>query len=252
MKNTIFVAAAFLTLTGCRSSYQMAEINRSRILVDARYDSQPDETAARFLEPFKQQVDSIMGPVVGRISHDLIVDRPESELSNLLADILMWAAPQYGEHPVLGVYNMGGIRANLVRGNVTYGDVLDVAPFENKIAFTTLSGETLMKLFRQIAKRGGEGLSHGAELVITEDGQLLSARLNGQEIDPKADYRVTTIDYLLGGNDGMSALNEGRQVVSPQEARNNTRVVIVNYFKEKSAKGELVDAKIEGRITIKR
>ena len=65
-------------------------------------------------------------------------DRPESDLSNLLADILVWAAKDYGESPVLGIYNMGGIRADLTKGDVTYGDVLDVAPFENKICFTTL------------------------------------------------------------------------------------------------------------------
>ena len=31
------------------------------------------------------------------------------------------------------MYNKGGIRADLTKGDVTYGDILDVAPFENKI-----------------------------------------------------------------------------------------------------------------------
>lgn len=246
----IFGLATFFLLAGCKSNYQLTGVERTRIVVDSRYDQQPDDAAVRFLTPFKQQVDSIMGPVVGRITHDMAGKRPESDLSNLLADILIWASPDYGEQPVLGVYNMGGIRASLTRGAVTFGDVLDVAPFENKIAFTTLSGETLMKLFRQIAKRGGEGVSRGAELVITQDGKLVSARLHGKEIVPTADYRVATIDYLLGGNDGMSALNEGKNVVSPQEKSNNTRFIIVNYFKEKTAKGEAVDAQVEGRIKI--
>ena len=240
-----------LTFVSCRSHYHLAGIERTRIVMDNRYDRQPDEAAARFLAPYKHQVDSVMGPIMGRVAHNMAPERPESDLSNLLSDILVWAAAEYGEQPVLGIYNMGGIRASLTRGNVTYGDVLDIAPFENKIAFTTLSGETLLKLFRQIAKRGGEGVSRGCELVITKDGQLVSARLHGQEIDPQADYRVTTIDYLLGGNDGMSALNEGRDVNSPQEKRNNTRFIIMNYFKMMAAKGEAVDAKVEGRIKVK-
>ena len=240
-----------LTFVSCRSHYHLAGIERTRIVMDNRYDRQPDEAAARFLAPYKHQVDSVMGPIMGRVAHNMAPERPESDLSNLLSDILVWAAAEYGEQPVLGIYNMGGIRASLTRGNVTYGDVLDIAPFENKIAFTTLSGETLLKLFRQIAKRGGEGVSRGCELVITKDGQLVSARLHGQEIDPQADYRVTTIDYLLGGNDGMSALNEGRDVNSPQEKRNNTRFIIMNYFKMMAAKGEAVDAKVEGRIRVK-
>ena len=240
-----------LTFVSCRSHYHLAGIERTRIVMDNRYDRQPDEAAARFLAPYKHQVDSVMGPIMGRVAHNMAPERPESDLSNLLSDILVWAAAEYGEQPVLGIYNMGGIRASLTRGDVTYGDVLDIAPFENKIAFTTLSGETLLKLFRQIAKRGGEGVSRGCELVITKDGQLVSARLHGQEIDPQADYRVTTIDYLLGGNDGMSALNEGRDVNSPQEKRNNTRFIIMNYFKMMAAKGEAVDAKVEGRIRVK-
>ena len=237
-------------LSACTSHYQLAGVQRTCIVVDSRYDAHPDAAAAAFLAPYKHQVDSIMGPVVGIVARDMTSDRPESSLSNLLSDILVWASAEYGEEPVLGIYNMGGIRASLVKGEVTYGDVLDVAPFENKIAFTTLTGEQLLKLFRQIAHRGGEGVSHGCELVINRQGELLSARLHGKEIDPQADYRLATIDYLLGGNDGMSAMNEGRNILSPQAVSNNTRFIIMNYFKEKAAKGEVVDAKIEGRIKI--
>jgi 2',3'-cyclic-nucleotide 2'-phosphodiesterase (5'-nucleotidase family) len=249
-----FQIAGFLAATliagSCKSHYQLAGVERSRIVVDSRYDSHPDAAAAAFLAPYKHVVDSVMGPVMGVVAHNMHAQRPESDLSNLLADILVWAANDYNEHPVLGVYNMGGIRADLTKGEVTYGDILDVAPFENKIAFTTLSGETLMKLFRQIARRGGEGVSHGTELVISADGQLRSARLHGKEIDPAASYRVTTIDYLIGGNDGMPALGEGTDVVSPQEPSNNTRFLIMNYFKDKYSRGEAINAKVEGRITV--
>ena len=252
MNKKLFIGTVFnaLMLSACSSHYQLADIQRTRIIVDNRYDATPDAAASAFLAPYKHQVDSIMGPVVGFVAHAMEAKRPESDLSNLLSDILVWAAAEYGEKPVLGIYNMGGIRASLGQGEITYGDVLDVAPFENKIAFTTLSGELLLKLFRQIAHRGGEGVSHGCELVINKQGELLSARLHGKEIDPQTEYRVATIDYLLGGNDGMSAMNEGRDIQSPQAVSNNTRFIIMNYFKEKAAKGEAVDAQVEGRIKI--
>ena len=184
-------------------------------------------------------------------------DRPESDLSNLLADILIWSAKDYNEQPVFAVYNMGGIRADLTKGVVTYGDVLDVAPFENKICFTTLTGEKLMEVFRQIASHGGDGVSKGVELVVKMDdkgekGELLSARLHGQEIDPQAEYRVATINYLLEGNDGIPSLRDGKDVVSPKEASNNTRFLIMNYFRDMQAKGIVVDSKVEGRIKVKK
>jgi len=231
--------------------YQLAGIERTRIIVDSRYDQAPDARAVQFLAPFKRVNDSIMGPVMGVVAHNMHADRPESDLSNLMADILVWASKDYGEQPVMGLYNMGGIRADLTKGEVTYGDVLDVAPFENKICFLTLSGDKMLRLFQQIARRGGEGVSHGVEMVISKDGgKLVSVRLHGQEINPQANYRITTINYLLEGNDGMPALREGTDVVAPEDASNNTRFLIMNYFKDKYARGEIVDAKVEGRIRV--
>ena len=45
----------------------------------------------------------------------MVAHRPESDLSNLLADIMVWAARDYNEKVDFGVYNMGGIRAALSR-----------------------------------------------------------------------------------------------------------------------------------------
>ena len=239
------------TATACTSHYKLASTTHTRIVVDQRYDAHPDQTAANFLAPYKQKVDSIMGPVVGTVAHDMDVTRPESDLSNLLSDILVWASKDYNEHPVFGVYNMGGIRAALSKGNVTYGDVLDVAPFENKICFLTLTGEKVLELFSQMAVRGGEGVSHGVELVISSNGKLVSALLHGKPIDPKGSYRIATIDYLAQGNDGMTAFKAGTDLVAPSEEHNNTRFIIINYFKEKSKQGVSVSARTEGRIKVK-
>ena len=250
-RQLVYGVFATLLLGSCAPKhYQLAGVERTRIIVDSRYDQNPDEAAAQFIAPYKKVNDSIMALIMGRVAHNMYPDRPESDLSNLLSDILVWASKDYNEQPVLGIYNMGGIRADLIKGDVTYEDVLSIAPFENKIAFTTLSGESLLKLFRQIAHRGGEGVSKGTELVITKDGQLVSARLHGQEIDPKADYRVVTIHYILQGNDGMTAFTEGKDEVSPEDASNNSRYLIMNYFKDKYARGEEVDAQVEGRIKI--
>ena len=243
--------AVMAMVSACRSHYQLVGVERTRIIVDSRYDQNPDQKAAEYLAPFKRVNDSIMGPVMGVIAHNMHSQRPESDLSNLLADILVWAAKDYNEEPVLGIYNMGGIRADLTKGEVTYGDLLDVAPFENKICFITLTGESLLKVFGQMAKKGGEGVSRGLELVIEGPegkGKVKSVRLHGKEIDPKAEYRIATINYLIEGNDGMPSLREGTNVVAPDAASNNTRYLIMNYFRDKHAKGEVVDSKVEGRI----
>ena len=242
---------SMLLLASCKQHYEVASMQRSRILVDSRYDARPDQKAADFLKPYKHQVDSVMGPVVGQSARYMTAQRPEGTLSNLLADILVWAGKDYGEKPDFGIYNMGGVRADLPKGKVTYGDVLDVAPFENKISFITLKGDVLLELFGQIAKTGGEGMSRAVRLVITKDGQLVSATINGEPIDPQKEYRVTTIDYLLGGTDKMEAFKKGTNINAPKDVSNNTRFIIINYFREMQKQGKVVDAEIEGRVTVK-
>ena len=240
-----------MTMTACRHHYEVVGVERSRILIDSHWDATSDAEVAAFLAPYKHDVDSVLGPIVGHVARNMTPYRPESALSNLLPDILMWAAKNYNEEPVFAVYNVGGIRADLTRGTVTYGDVLDIAPFENKIAFTTLKGAEVLELFQQIAKRGGEGVSSAVRMVITKNGELVSVTLNGEEIDPQKDYRIATIDYLLGGNDQMSAFTKGHDVNSPQEASNNTRFIIMDYFRTMEKAGIVVDSKIEGRVVIK-
>lgn len=252
MKKRFFLIAALtLSLATYAQRYEVSGVTRTRLVVDSRLDSQPDAAAAAFMQPYKAHVDSVMSPVVGEIDHYMEARRPESELSNLLADVLLWGGQAYNEHPDMALYNMGGIRAAFAKGTVTYGDVVDVAPFENKISFLTLSGEKLLQLFREIAAVGGEGVSHGVEMVITRDRKLVSVRLNGKEIDPAGSYRISTLDYLAHGNDHLDAFKDKTDFVSPQDESNNVRYIIEKYFRDKMARGEVVNAKIEGRIVVK-
>lgn len=251
-RKTVFLALVpMLLLASCKSHYEVASVQRTRILIDARYDAQPDQKAAEFLKPYKHIVDSVMGPVVGKSARYMTAQRPEGTLSNLLSDILVWAAKDYNEKVDFGVYNMGGVRADLPKGEVTYGDVLDVAPFENKISFITMSGADVLELFSQMASVGGEGVSGSVRMVITKDGKLVEAKINGEPVDPAKDYRVTTIDYLLGGTDKMEAFRKGRDINAPKEVTNNTRFIIMNYFREMTKQGKVVDSEIEGRVVVK-
>lgn len=238
--------AAALMMTGCKTHYEVSQVTRSRILIDSKYDNSTSEAAA-FLAPYAQKVDSLMSPVVGYAASDMSAHRPESSLSNLLSDILVWGSSRFNETPHFAVYNMGGIRAALSKGKVTIGDVVDVAPFENKLCLLTLKGSDVLELFAQIASVGGEGVSKGVALVIDANRQLVSATLNGKPIDPNADYRIATLDYLAQGNDKLEAMKKHTNLLSPQTEDNNVRFIIMDYFRAHKT----VDATTEGRIIIK-
>lgn len=251
---SIFIALGVAALaTSCKSHhYAMESAIFSSLLVDSRYDANTPADVTAFMAPYKASVDSAMSPVVGCVACDMSADRPESKLSNLLADILVWAGKDFGEKPVMGLYNIGGIRASLSKGDVTKGDILDVAPFENKLCFMTLKGSQLTTLFQQIAGTGGEGVSGSVRSEITEDGKLVSLTINGEAVNPDADYRVATIDYLAEGNDGLKVLKDGTDRRILTDKSNNLRIIIENFFREKAKAGIAVDSKVEGRIAIKK
>ena len=252
MRKRLMVACVTLSMVcaSCVHQYQLTNIQRTQIVVDRRYDATHDKAVEKLMRPYKENVDSLMAPVVGRVAREMTVRRPESTLSNLLADILVWGGKKAHDAPDFGVYNMGGIRAALTKGDVTIGDVVDVAPFENKLCLLTLTGTQVMRLFEQMASVGGEGVSREVRLVITKDGRLKSALVDGRKVNPDAKYRIATLDYLAQGNDKLEAFKHKTDVVSPQVYENNVRFIIMDYFRERTAKHEEVDAKVEGRIVV--
>lgn len=230
---------------------RVTSVEYERLTVDEGLDGDVDSALTAVLAPYKACVDSLMCPVVGSSASEMSAYRPESELSNLLADILVDAAERIGQRADFGIYNMGGIRAALPKGTVTRGDVLDVAPFENKLCIATLSGEAVMQLFENIAASGGEGVSASVRLQIGGDGTLKSALLRGEEIVPTAQYHVATLDYLAQGNDGLTAFKQATKLRTMDGDDYNVRYIIERYFIRAMESGEQVEGAVEGRITVR-
>lgn len=248
-KQPFYLLMSVMVMTSCATHhYQVEAIKHNRILIDKRYDNATDSKAEAFIAPYKSKVDSIMSPIVGRSAQYLFAKRPESNLSNLLCDILVWGGKIYNEKPEFALYNIGGMRAGISEGIVTFGNVIDVAPFENKICFFDMTGKDVRRLFEQVAFRHGEGVSRGVNLVITKDGKLVSAKIHGEEIDDARVYRIASIDYLAQGNDGLTALKNKTNVNSPKDESNNIRYIIMDYFRELATQGKAAEAKVEGRI----
>ena len=252
MKKFLFVSLAICMIahTSCAQNYRVARVEKTRILVDSKLDSDSDNSTASFLIPYKHSVDSIMSPVLGRIECSADINRPESKMTNLMADIMLWAGQLYGEKVDVGVYNFGGIRSTMAAGDVTFGDVMAVSPFENHICFLTLTGDALAELFSQMAFTGGECVSKGVRLAFTKDGKLSSATLNGKPIVPERKYRIATIDFLAQGNDKMLAFKKKTDYVSYDTAEHNAREVIAKYFTYMKQHGIKVEPKVEGRAVV--
>ena len=85
-------------------------------------------------------------------------------------------------------------------GTVRRGDIILISPFQNKLALLTLKGRDLMELFRNIAAVKGEGVSHEVALVVSKEGKLISARLNGKKIKNKKQQNEEIKKYNLNNS----------------------------------------------------
>ena len=240
------LVAGMCLLGACSSSYSLVSVEGGRIPVSEVYDANPDEQAALILKPYQQHIDSLMKPVIGHAEAKLTAYRPESPLSNLIADILCEsAALKTGVKADVGVMNMGGIRNLLNQGEITFSSIYEISPFQNALVVVTVTGDVLLELFEQIAAVHGEGIS-GAQLEISKDGKLLSAKVGGKEVDEQSEYRIATIDYLAEGNDHMEAFRKATEKTVPENAI--LRDLFIEYVKRCEAGGRPVTAKVEGRI----
>lgn len=218
-----------------------------RIEITNALDKQPDTIAMHTLAPYKLAVDSMRAPILGESAMAMQSGRPESLLSNFVADVLRESSFLAGCKADIGLCNMGGLRSSMPKGIITYGDVLEIAPFENRLCVVTLRGDKLIELMEQIAAVGGEGIS-GIQLVISKSGILISANIDGHPINKGRLYSIATLDYLAEGNDRMYALRDHEGIVKTEYA---VRDVLIDYIRDESAQGRKIESKIEGRILVK-
>jgi 5'-nucleotidase len=107
--------------------------------------------------------------------------------------------------------NAGGLRADIPAGELTYGQVYEVLPFDNNVAMLTLNGDELLRLLRTAyGNRRGVLQISGIKVQLTRCrglNRLRSATLdNGTPILPDRMYRVALTDFMARGGDGLNSV----------------------------------------------
>lgn len=216
------------------------------IPVNSRLDSKIDKDFSDIIDVYSATVTEKMSEVIGNCPYAIRKGNPESPLGNLTADGLIWMAKEYYNVDAdVSLYNTGGIRAEISKGELTLGDVYAVYPFDNVLSVLTLKGKDMKTLFDHVASGGGMPVNKAVKLVISNN-KVKSVTINGQPIDENKTYKVATIDYLV---------NTGRYGLDNAITRNDSAEIIRDwfgeYFRHLSAQnnGKITAAK-DGRITI--
>ncbi len=233
--------------TASIANYKIVSAAGEPEAMDDRWDATPDAKAKELLATYRTKVDSVMALACGTSDVSMEPMKPESALSNWIADILREASLHHAGHEAdVAVFNIGAIRQAITKGEVTYGNFYQLLPFDNACFVVTLTGKQLKQLFREMATAGGEAVS-GARITAAADKTLLTATVGDKEIDEDANYRVATTDYVAEGNGGLVTMKEA---VDRYEMGTDLRSLVIDHVKSLTQRGEAIHGEKDGRFII--
>jgi len=163
---------------------------------DAAVQKIVDEALARAGERRGEK----LGPVVsGAITRSYA---NESALGNWFTELMLAAQPD----AQVALTNGCGLRADVPAGELTYGQLFEAMPFDNRFALVRVSGAQLRTMITTNLQRGAGILSWAglAAIARCKDGKLdVQVRVHGKPLVETTTYTIVTSDFLASGGDGL-------------------------------------------------
>lgn len=188
-------------------------------------DVTPDYDVASIVSTYNTLSAPLANRVVGHITADLPASSVdftigESYLGDVIADAQLEATKSAGA--VAAFMNPGGIRADLLNGQVTYAQAFAVQPFANLLVTEDVTGQNLKDaLEAQYAADGtskilqiSNGVSYTFDPAAAIGSRISDVTINGAPLDLKATYRVTINNFVAGGGDGFAPFALGTNRVT--------------------------------------
>lgn len=205
-----------------------------------------DPAFVRLYAPYKQQLDAGMNRVVGRTAVALTKpgNVPETLLGNFFADALLTEGRKLHPEAEFSFGTKGGLRTELMQGDITVGHLFELMPFENELVVLELSGASVLQLAQFAASTGGQPMA-GMRLHIA-NGHAADIRIGGAPLDTARTYTLVTYDYLANGGDNSRGLENP---VNRINLGKKVREALIDYVSGLSHDGQHINTKLDGRIT---
>ena len=177
---------------------------------------QPDPRTAALVKEYKDRIAPVANRVVGTAAKDISTTATpagESPMGDLIAD---------GQREFAGAdfafMNPGGIRAPIAAGEVTYGELFTVQPFDNQVVKMRLTGEQVYRVLEQQFGADGRtrilqvsGLEFSYNSTNPAGQRITGVTLpDGPPIDRNATYTVAANSFIATGGDGFTVFKEGQ------------------------------------------
>ena len=177
-------------------------------------------------KPYKIKIDNEMNEVLAYSKQDLKKGQPESLLGNWTTDVCLVIAQQIYEREIdVAMFNNGGLRSSLSKGNVTKGDMFKLMPFENELVVVDLNKKDFQLLAEYYKKTGGQPISFSNDFNL------------GDSI-----FSILTTDYLANGGDKMIFYKNKEYTSTNLKMRD----ALINYCNQT----DTIDSKLDNRNLI--
>jgi 5'-nucleotidase len=228
-------------------------VNKSAAIVTTWADTgpglTPDPKAQSLMDAADAKVATLTQQVVGQAAGEITrvqSDAGESALGNLIAD---------SQRAAMGTdfafMNPGGIRDDIHAGDVTWGQLYTIQPFNNYLVKINMTGQQIYDVLEQQFAGPNQpytkmlqisGLTYTWDNSKDLGGKIVEVRKNGTPIEKTATYSVTVNNFLQGGGDNFTVFQSGTNpLVGPVDLD-----ALVTYIKSLT---QPFNAVIEGRIT---
>ena len=248
-KNSILALVVVFVFACCKSqtvvqpekqlsfSYQLQPI-------DARFDTHPDSATTAILNNYKPQMDALMNVVIGESEEEIAAPKNwQSPICFFTTNALLEIANTLHLQADFSLYNIGGIRAGMPKGDIRLYDIYAVFPFDNDIVVITIQGKYIRELMEMFAKKNPQLMANVA--IVFSQNRLKSMRINDEELNDEKMYRVVTNNFVAEGGDNMEVL---LNAVSAEQTGIIIRDAITDYIKTLTDEGKTIRAKESSNI----
>jgi 2',3'-cyclic-nucleotide 2'-phosphodiesterase (5'-nucleotidase family) len=240
---TLFIVACHQPAHVTGVDVQYVEMNKTA--------NQHDSVTDAILLPYKDSLDKLMNVVVGHTDVEMAKENGKSEtlLGNFVSDLCLTKINSltYKSDNVAGticLFNNGGLRSSLPKGDLTRRNIFELMPFDNELDITMISGKQMWNLLKFVAMSGGEPMA-GLKLGVKPDKTPGTISINGQPFDSTQSYDIVTSDYLANGGDKMDFF---KNPIKISATGIKIRDAIMDYCEEQTAAGKTITAKLDGRF----
>ena len=230
MKKIYIILITFLFYS-CETTYHLNSFDSNVLNVKSVIDS----TIYYIIQPYQSEIEEQMNETLVYTKNDLTKGRPQSTIGNFVADLCL----DYCDANIC-VFNNGGLRTTIDKGNIARGKIFELMPFENELVILELNKTDFIELLNYISFRGGEPFS-GLNIKIDKNNNIIEhswpVNFNNNET-----VRVLTSDYLANGGDKMSFFKGKKQ----HKIGLKLRDAIIDYCE----KNDTIDIRLDNRIEI--